>query len=416
MLTIRVFREDDRGMELVAPAGNMEKLKWAVAYGADAVYFGMKFGSLRSFAGNFTLDEAAQGIAYLQTRGKRGYVTLNIYPFSDEYERLVHAAQSLDDMGADAFIVSDVGVLRALKTLNLRAALFVSTQANTTSYQTAMAFKELGARRVNLARELPLERIKAIQEKTKGEIETEVFIHGAVCFSYSGRCAISDYLAGFSANRGQCKHPCRWKYFLMEEKRPGHYMPVFEDERGLYLFNSKDLALFEFVPALKEAGVSSVKIEGRMKSIHYVASVVSFYRQVLDGKIFSWAEGLRLLNRVFNRGYSTGFMKGAVDGNDYSLEPDKVRAHSVFVGSVAERGATGECVVEVKNKIYEGEELETLSPGGLLSKVTLPKPLKTTDGLYVTSANNPQFICLDPDLGPYTILRRIVRHGGQISV
>jgi putative protease len=261
-------------MELLAPAGNLEKLKWAVIYGADAVYFGTRFGSLRNFAGNFSFDDAEAGLGFLHANGKKGYVTLNIYPFPDEYEKIITSARTLDAMGADAFIVSDLGVLTELKKLGLNAALHISTQANTTSFQTVLAYKTLGAKRVNLARELSLEQIQQIQKHVRGKIETEVFINGAVCFSYSGRCAISDYLAGFQANRGECKHACRWKYSVVEETRPGQYMPVFEDERGLYLFNSKELALFEFVPALKQAGVNSIKIEGRMKSIHYIATVV----------------------------------------------------------------------------------------------------------------------------------------------
>jgi putative protease len=393
-------------MELLAPAGNLEKMKWAVAYGADAVYFGATFGSLRSFAGNFSLDEAAQGLEFLHRRGKRGYVTLNIYPFSDEYDRISTLAKELDDMRADAFIVADLGVLFMLRRLGLRADLFVSTQANTTSYQTVLAFKELGAKRVNLARELSLDKILEIQKRARGNIDTEVFIHGALCFSYSGRCAISDYTTGFSANHGACKHPCRWRYLLVEEKRPGHYMPVFEDERGTYLFNSKDLALFEFVPALKDAGIHSVKIEGRMKSIHYIASVVSFYRRVLDGQIFSWEEGLVLLNRVPNRGYTTGFMKGRIDGDDYAFGGERVPSGAVFVGNVIEKRENGQCVVAVRNKIYQGETLEVLSPGGVISEITMPEPLVTTDGLCVPFANNPQCLILAQDLVPYTILRR----------
>ena len=300
-------------MELLAPAGNLEKLRYAVRYGADAVYFGAEFGSLRSFAGNFTLEEAQEGLAFLHQHGKKGYVALNIYPYSEEFEKITETAKALDDIGADAFIVSDLGVLGQLKKLGLTAAIHISTQANTMNYQTVLAYADLGAKRVNLARELSLEKIEQIQEKVSGCVETEVFIHGAVCFSYSGRCAISDYLTGHRANRGECKHPCRWKYSVVEETRPGEFMPVFEDDRGLYLFNSKELALFEFVPALKAAGVNSIKIEGRMKSIHYVASTTSFYRQILDGKEFTNEQAFGLLNRVPNRGYSTGFMKGGIE-------------------------------------------------------------------------------------------------------
>lgn len=394
-------------MELLAPAGNLEKLKWAVIYGADAVYFGTRFGSLRNFAGNFSFDDAEAGLRFLHANGKKGYVTLNIYPFSDEYEKIINIAGILDEMGVDAFIVSDLGVLMELKKLGLNAALHLSTQANTTSFQTVLSYKTLGAKRVNLARELSLEQIQQIQKQVRGKIETEVFINGAVCFSYSGRCAISDYLAGFRANRGECKHACRWKYSVVEETRPGQYMPVFEDERGLYLFNSKELALFEFVPALKETGMDSIKIEGRMKSIHYIATVVSFYRQVLDGKEYSWEQGLEILNKVSNRGYSTGFMKGEIDSTDYQRKMSTSQSSSVFLGNVLEEKSQGKCVLEIRNKIHAGEVLEVLSPDGSLSTLTLPSPLITTDNLQVEFANNSQFVLLEQDLKAYTILRRV---------
>ncbi|MCE5187495.1 MAG: U32 family peptidase [Planctomycetaceae bacterium] len=389
--------------ELLAPAGTLEKLKWACQYGADAVYFGLEFGSLRSYAGNFTLQEAAEGLKYLHERDKKGYVTLNIYPFSDEYGRLTEMAGQVDDMGADAIIVADLGVLTALKRMGLRARLHVSTQANTTSWQTVLAYRELGAARVNLARELSLEQIREIQQNTAGSIETEVFVHGAVCFSYSGRCAISDYLAGARANRGQCKHPCRWKYFVVEEERPGQYMPVFEDERGLYLFNSKELALWEYVPLLCEAGVSSFKIEGRMKSVHYLASIVSFYRQVMDGRLFSKDEADTLLGRVPNRGYSTGFMKGGVGPDDYSTAKSLSEAESIFVGAVRQSTGAGS-MVEVRNKIFASDVLETLSPDDRIGKLTMPSPLPNAEGLF---ANHGEILPIPESLPEYTILRRI---------
>jgi putative protease len=392
--------------ELLAPAGTLEKLKWAVAYGADAVYFGCEFGSLRSFAGNFSLKNAQEGLDYLHKHGKKGYVTLNIYPFSDEYDKLTTLARQLDEMGADAFIVSDMGVLAELKKLNLNAALHISTQANTTSHQTVLAYQELGAKRVNLARELSLEQIQDIQKHLGGQIETEVFVHGAVCFSYSGRCAISDYLTGFRANRGECKHPCRWQYSLVEEKRPGEYMPVFEDERGLYFFNSKELALFEYLPQLAAAGVNSFKIEGRMKTVHYLATVVSFYRQVIDGKQFTQEQGLELLSRIPNRGYSTGFVKGTVKPDDYSVGKSLSGAESVFVGNVIDCDC-GISTVEVRNKIHAGDTLEVLKPDGQLSEITLPNPLTDSKGEHLDFANNSQYILLTESLPEYTILRRV---------
>ena len=399
-------RKTNSKPELLAPAGTLEKLEWACAYGADAVYFGAEFGSLRSFAGNFTLDDAAAGLEYLHARGKKGYVALNIYPFSDEYDKLTGLARQLDEIGVDALIVADMGVLHELKKLNLKAALHISTQANTTSYQTVLAYKDLGAKRVNLARELSLEQIQDIRKNVAGHIETEVFVHGAVCFSYSGRCAISDYLTGFRANRGECKHPCRWQYSLVEEKRPGEYMPVFEDDRGLYFFNSKELALFEYLPALVEAGVTSFKIEGRMKSVHYLATVISFYRQVIDGKKFTQGEGLKLLSRIPNRGYSTGFVKGTVKPDDYSVGKSLSGAESTFVGNVTDCDG-GVSTVEVRNKIHAGDVLEVLKPDGSLSEITLPVPLTTSHGEHVDFANNCQYIVLTETLPEYSILRRI---------
>ncbi len=392
--------------ELLAPAGTLEKLKWAIAYGADAVYFGAEFGSLRSFAGNFSMDDAKEGLDYLHAHGKKGYVALNIYPFSDEYDKLTELAKQLDDFGADALIISDMGVLAELKKLNLNAALHISTQANTTSFQTVRAYGQLGAKRVNLARELSLEQIQDIQKNINGQIETEVFVHGAVCFSYSGRCAISDYLTGFRANRGECKHPCRWQYSLVEEKRPGEYMPVFEDERGLYFFNSKELALFEYLPAMAAAGVNSFKIEGRMKTIHYLATVVSFYRRVIDGKQFTRQEGLELLSRIPNRGYSTGFLKGTVKPDDYSVGKSLSGAKSIFVGNVIDCDS-GVSTIEVRNKIHASDTLEVLKPDGSLSEITMPAPLTTSHGESVDFANNSQYIVLPEILPEYTILRKV---------
>ena len=396
-------------MELLAPAGNLEKLKWAVIYGADAVYFGSEFGSLRNFAGNFNFDEAATGLDFLHSHGRKGYITLNIFPFSDEYDRVIETAETLDEMGADAFIISDLGVLLELKRLKLNASLHISTQANTTSYQTVMAYGQLGASRVNLARELSLGQINQILERVRDSVETEVFIHGAVCFSYSGRCAVSDYLTGYSANRGECKHPCRWKYSLVEETRPGQYLPVFEDDRGLYIFNSKDLALFEYIPALIAADVDSFKIEGRMKSVHYIATVVSLYRQVLDGKKFSPEEAFTMLNRVPNRGYSTGFMKGRIERNDYQWNRSSSCSESVFVGNISEATKDGKSVLEVRNTIYAGEELEILNIDGSLKSMNMPDILITIDGQKVDYANHSQFLLMERKMRPYTILRRVTK-------
>ncbi len=394
-------------MELLAPAGTLTKLKWAAQYGADAVYFGTQFGSLRSYAGNFTMEDAAVGLEYLHARGKKGYVTLNIYPWSDEFAQLTAIARQLDELGVDAMIIADLGVLTTLRGMNLKADLHISTQANTTNHQSVLAYGELGARRVNLARELSLQQTQTIQEAIGGRVETEVFVHGAVCFSYSGRCAISDYLTGHGGNRGECKQPCRWKYTLVEEKRPGQFMDYFEDKRGSYFFNSRELALFEYIPALQAAQVAAVKLEGRMKSIHYIATVVSFYRQVIDGKVFTWDEGLRLLNRVPNRGYSTGFIKGSIGPDDYAVDAVSSTGESILVGNVLEEKVGGRSVVEVRNTISAGQDLELLTPDGNTSLMTMPQPLVTRDGHQFDKVNNSQFVVLEQPLAPYSILRRI---------
>ncbi len=394
--------------ELTVPAGTYEKLIWAVQYAADAVYFGLDFGSLRAFAGNFTLDEAAKGLDYLHKKGKKGYITLNIYPFSDEYGKLLDIAGKLADAKADALIVSDIGLIFELKKTGIKIPIHISTQANTTSSQTVLAYRQLGAARVNLARELSLEQIKQICKDTlQTGVELEVFIHGAVCFSYSGRCAISDYLTGRKANRGECTHPCRWGYSLVEEKRPDEYFPVFEDQRGQYLFNSKDLALFEYVEPLAKAGVSSFKIEGRMKSVHYIASVVSLYRQLIDGKKISQSDCLKLLGRVKNRGYSTGFMKGSITPDDYSYEKSQSKSGAVFVGDIVDEKTEQGSICHVRNKIFAGEKLEVLTPAGDISQITMPNPLKTVEGESVEFINNPQKIILEQKLPAYSIIRRI---------
>lgn len=393
--------------ELLAPAGNMQKLKWAVAYGADAVYFGVTDFSLRSFAGNFTLDEARQGLEILHKNSRKGYVTLNIYPLSNEYDELMRTLVALDEMGADAFIVSDFGVIREINKLKLRTPIHVSTQANTTSSQAVLAYRDLGAKRVNLARELSLDQIREIQSNLQGEdVETEVFIHGSVCFSYSGRCAISDYLTGRMANRGECTQPCRWNYALMEEKRPGEYMPVFEDERGLYLFNSRDLALFSYVPELVESGVVSLKIEGRMKNVHYTAAVLSIYRSILDGKQIPEDEIWKQLGRVNNRGYSEGFMKGKITPDDYETAKDTYNTTSVMVASTGEEMVNVSRVCTVKNTIKAGETLELLTPAGV-SEYTLPNPLNIKDKEQSDRANNQDTVLLPGSVPAYSVLRRL---------
>jgi putative protease len=296
-----------------------------------------------------------------------------------------------------------------MKSHGIKAPLHVSTQANTVSPQTVAVLHALGADRVNLARELSLERISTMMPAiTSLGIETEVFIHGSVCFSYSGRCAVSDYLTGRLANRGECTHPCRWKYHLVEEKRPGQFMPVLEDERGTYFFNAKDLALFSFVPKLMSLGINSFKLEGRMKSIHYVAQTVSLYRRLLDGEEIDDTEALRLLSRVSNRGYSTGFMKGEIGPDDYRPEQSSPTSVGVFIGNIESRRESGVSVMNIRNKTFAGETVEILNPDGTVETRALPDPLVDIDGVSHAHASHGTLLVLPFLLAPYAIVRRVV--------
>ena len=369
--------------KLLAPAGTLEKLYWVSAYGADEVYFGMKNFSLRSFAGNFTFEEAEEGLNHLHKLGKQGFITLNIYPRSNEYEELKKTARRLEEIGADAFIVADIGLISTLIETCPKVPIHVSTQANTVSSQTSLFYSKMGATRVNLARELSFDEIKQIAED-------------------------SDYLAKRGANKGQCAQSCRWKYYLSEETRPNEYMPVFEDERGLYLFNSRDLALYRFVKQLQEVGVTSLKIEGRMKNIHYLASVVSIYRQLLDGKEIPDEKCLELLSRVSNRRYSEGFMRnGQVNENDYSTDLAKYISDAEFIAHGTGNIKDDMREFKVKGNMYAGETLEMLTPNGDITSLTLPNPILCGDGKYREVVHSSDTAMLDKNLDEFAMLRRL---------
>ena len=392
--------------ELLAPAGNLEKLIFAANFGADSVYFGLNQFSLRSFAGNFSLAEARQGLDYLHQRSKRGFCTLNIYPFDGEYPALLEQAQALEKAGVDGLIVADIGVLAMLRDAGIEVPIHISTQANTVSARTVEVYRELGATRVNLARELSFEQIAGIQQAANETgMELEVFIHGSVCLSYSGRCAISDYLTGRRANRGECTHPCRWKYALVEEKRPNQYLPVGEDERGLYIFNARDLALFPYVRRLQELKIASFKIEGRMKTIHYISSVVSLYRRIMDGDTISEDEALSLLQKVPNRGHSLGFMKGGIEPADYDVTKEDARTNVLFQGFVREEKIPGKSVIEVRGKICAGEKSELLMRDGRTREIELPPSFENEEGETLTVATHARII-LPFELPPFTIVRK----------
>lgn len=353
-----------RKPELLAPAGNLEKLKTAVHFGADAVYFGGKNFSLRNHAGNFTIEEMDEGIKFARQNNVKTYITCNIFPRTEELDDISQYLKELNNLKPDALIIADPGILRLAKINAPDLDIHLSTQANTTNVSSIKFWEDLGVSRVNLARELSLEDISLIRKNT--DIELETFVHGAMCVSYSGRCLLSGFMSGRSSNHGECSHPCRWKYRLEEEMRPNEYYPIEEDARGTYIFNSKDLCMLQDIEKFFDAGVDSLKIEGRMKGIFYLGSVVKVYREAID-YYFSeekfkikqcWID---ILNRVANRVYSTGFYLNDPDGiisNFSNIKPDNV--HN-FLGDIQGLENNG-YIVGVRNKFSSDDKIKILSP------------------------------------------------------
>lgn len=356
-------------IELLAPAGDLEKLKTAIIYGADAVYFGGQSFSLRSGAGNFTVDEIKEGLDFAHSRGAKCYMTLNIFAHNEDIEPLEKYLHEIKDLGIDAFLVSDPGIVDMVKEIIPSAEIHLSTQANMTNYRTAKFWNKLGVTRLVLARELSLAEIREIKANLPAEVELESFVHGAMCISYSGRCLLSNFMNERDANRGCCSHPCRWKYKLVEEKRPGEYYPVEEDERGTYIMNSKDLCMIDHIADIIEAGISSAKIEGRMKSIFYVATVVHAYRQAIDA-YYSNPKGYKFdpelmkeLTKVSHRHFTTGFYYDKPDHEDQNYETSSYIREYSFVGLVKDyEPKTGYALVEQRNKMVVGDEIEVFGP------------------------------------------------------
>ncbi len=354
--------------ELLAPAGGMEQLRAALRFGADAVYGGMKHYGLRAFAGNFDAQELAQAVELCHRQGKKFYVTMNIFPFDDQLPGFVEAARQAWEIGVDAAIVSDLGAICTLREQVPGLALHVSTQASTVNAPSVRQYRDLGCRRVILAREMSLSRLAALGAAVGADMELETFVHGASCVAWSGRCLLSAALTGRSGNQGACAQPCRWEYAVMEKKRPGEYLPVCEDENGSYLFSARDLNLMPLLPQLTAAGISSLKIEGRMKTEYYVATVVSAYRRALD----ALAQGeetfqaalpglLAELDCASHRDSDTGFLlgtpqqPGGAEGFHQSAE---------YIARVmTEADAQGIATVQLKNRFYAGDRLEVLQPG-----------------------------------------------------
>lgn len=397
--------------ELLAPAGNMEKLHMALLYGADAVYLGGKMFGLRAFASNFSLAEMDEAVAFAHSLHKKVYVTVNIFAHNEDINNLPDYLRNLQAIGVDALLISDFGVWSVAREIIPEMPLHVSTQANTTNWAAVKAWENLGASRVVLARELSFTEMKEIGSKT--EVELEAFVHGAMCISYSGRCWLSSYLTGRDGNRGACAQVCRWEFNLTEKNRPGEVYDVAGDEQGTYIMNSKDLCLLPYLLQLMEAGICSFKIEGRMKSAHYAASVVSVYRRAIDA---CWRdpqhytvkqEWLDELEKVSHRAYTTGFALGKPDATAQVYTTSSYLQTHEFVGLVRDWD-NGRLTVEQRNHMKEGETLEVFCPDGSLRTLVL-KEMRNQDGEPIVAAQHPQmvFTCRAAESIPESsILRR----------
>ncbi len=357
-------------MELLAPAGDLEKLKIAIDYGADAVYFGGEAFGLRAGAGNFTKEEIREGAEYAHERGKKIYMTVNIFAHNEDIRLLPDFLRGIADLEIDAFLVSDPGVIAVFREILPDAVLHLSTQANTTNYMTAKFWYDMGISRIVAAREISFEELREFRREIPEDMEIEAFVHGAMCISYSGRCLMSNFMTVRDANRGACAHPCRWNYSLMEEKRPGEYFPVEEDQRGTYVFNSKDLCMIGHIPEMVEAGIASAKIEGRMKTIFYAATVVRVYREAIDRYYADPAsyrfrpEWLEELSKVSNRHFTTGFFLGRPDESAQNYESSAYIRKYDFIGIVRSYdGETGSALIEQRNHFRVGDEIEIFGPG-----------------------------------------------------
>lgn len=384
-------------IELLAPAGDLEKLKTALIYGADAVYFGGEMFSLRSAAGNLNIDEIIEGVEFAHKLGKRAYLTTNIFAHNEDVKPFMEYLEKIKDIPIDAFIVSDPGVLSMIKSVIPDAEIHLSTQANMTNYMTAKFWQSQGVSRIVLARELSFDEIKKIYDEIGSQMDIEAFVHGAMCISYSGRCLLSNFMIERDANRGECAHPCRWKYQLVEEKRPGVYYPIEEDEHGTYIMNSKDLCMIEHIPQIIESGITSLKIEGRMKSMFYVATVVRAYRKAIDSYLAdpdnykfdqTWLEEL---NKASNREFTTGFYFDKPDNEDQNYVTNAYSREYDFLGVVREYDKERSlALVEQRNKINVGDEIEVFGPGIEYFTMNVEKMFDAETGEAIDSAPHAQ--------------------------
>ncbi len=397
--------------ELLAPAGTLEKLKIAIAYGADAVYFGGKAFSLRAKAGNLNLEEIAEGIEYARKCGVKSYVTVNIFARNDDLKNIKEFLGLLNEIGPDGVIISDPGVINLCKRYTPKLPIHLSTQANTLNYESVKFWSSLGIKRINLARELSFEEIKTIREKVK-DIELEVFVHGALCIAYSGRCMLSLYLTGREANRGFCAHPCRYSYSVVEEKRPGQFFPVEEDEKGLYIFNTKDLCLIKRLPELIDIGVDSFKIEGRIKGKLYIATVIKAYRLALDAALQDKKIDLnKIIDELLNissRGYTENFFSTHPSVEDMNYKDKEVPQPYIPVAVVKEAGK--EPVFQANHCIRIGDELEYMDKDLSNKKFRVISIKNALDEIHLEKTMGGELIKMEisPKINfmPYGLIRR----------
>ena len=401
--------------ELLVPASSLEVLKVAVIFGADAVYIGGEAFGLRAKAKNFSMDEMAEGIRFAHEHGVKVYVTANILAHNEDLAGVREYFEELKKIGPDALIIADPAIFMIAKEVCPEIERHVSTQANNTNYGTYQFWYGLGAKRVVSARELSMAEIKEIRKNIPDDLEIETFIHGAMCISYSGRCLLSNYFTGRDANQGACTHPCRWKYAVVEEKRPNEYLPVYENERGTYIFNSKDLCMIEHIPDLVDAGIDSLKIEGRMKTALYVATVARTYRKAIDDFYESsekYQENMPwYLDQISNctyRQFTTGFFYGKPSEEAQIYDSNTYVKEYTYLGIVGKQNEEGLYRIEQRNKFSVGEEIEVMKPNGDNVVVTV-KAIKDEKGADMESCPHPQqilYIDLGQPLDQYDILRR----------
>ena len=401
--------------ELMIPASSLEVLKTAVTFGADAVYIGGEVFSLRAKSKNFSMDDMREGIAFAHAHGTKVYVTANILAHNGDLNGIEAYFHELKEIGPDALIISDPGVFQIAKEICPEIDVHISTQANNTNYRTYRFWHTLGARRVVSARELSIEEIKELRANIPDDLEIETFIHGAMCISYSGRCLLSSYFTGRDANQGACTHPCRWKYAIMEETRPGEYLPVYENERGTYIFNSKDLCMIEHIPEMVDAGIDSFKIEGRMKTALYVAVVTRTYRQAIDDYFTDPALYHSRMDyykdeiaKCTYRQFTTGFFFGKPDHDTQIYDSNTYIKAYTYLGLIGENRGDGYYALEQRNKFSVGEEIEIMKPDGTDLTVVV-RGMTDEEGQPMESCPHPKqkiFVDLGVELSPFDLLRR----------